>query len=201
MNLRGRQKLLMILSCVIVMVSSTQTAQGGMRKYLKENFVNVTGRVQGSFAASPRGTHNVGFHLTLRTTFQREYIIHVGPQWYVDNNPRQFNFKKGDLITVSGAQFATGRTQNNIYAATVVNHSSGILKLQLRNPDTGAGLWRGRFKKQIRGAIRNKMMIIMREKVKASIARRTMKKDKIRLADYRTSESASWLQSPRNIDQ
>lgn len=150
---------------VLLSVCTVSTAAGNMHSYKTKNFLTITGRVQNSYIASPPGTNNQGLHLTVRTAFT-EYIIHVSPQWYVNSHPDRFNFKQGDLITVSGARFPTGFTQNNIYAAMVTNHSSGALKLQLRDPNTGAGLWTGRFQGQMQNSIQNQMMLKMMQTVK-----------------------------------
>ncbi|MCI5145284.1 MAG: hypothetical protein D3923_07070 [Candidatus Electrothrix sp. AR3] len=149
------QSRLFVLSCFLVFFFIAETAQG---KYLKENFTTLIGRVQGSYTDSPPGTTYKGFHLKLTTNYM-QYIIHLGPQWYVDNFPERFKFKKGDLLTVSGASFAL----NNIYAASVTNHSSGASKLQLRDPETGLGLWAGQFKDKMRDIIKNKVKARMQQ--------------------------------------
>ncbi|MCI5145343.1 MAG: hypothetical protein D3923_07375 [Candidatus Electrothrix sp. AR3] len=154
MKLINDQNKFFILYIIIIIFCVVETAQGSMRQNLEKN-ITITGIMQASYTASPPGTNNKGLHIQL-TSDTVEYIIHVSPQWYVDNHPELFNFKKGDLLTVSGAKFTSGRTLNNIYAASITNHSSGVLKLQLRDPKTGVGLWSGRFKDQMKGIIKNK---------------------------------------------
>ncbi|MCI5144368.1 MAG: hypothetical protein D3923_02305 [Candidatus Electrothrix sp. AR3] len=151
-----------LLVALCVTLCFVSVGQSAMQQYQKENFIAVKGRVEKMYTASPLGTKKTGLHLKIRTS-TAFYIIHVCPQWYVDKHPEQFNFTTDDVLTVSGAQFRTGRTGNNIYASTILNHSSESTELHLRDPDTGRFiLWLGRFK----GEIKNVFMSDLEDNIK-----------------------------------
>ncbi len=141
---------------------------GKMPSYKKENVTIVHGTVIRTYTSSPPMTGKKGLHIEFRTSSEDEYIIHVCPQWYADEN--HISFEKGDLLTVSGAEFKTEQTENNIYAATIINRSS-YTKIQLREQNTGKKMWAGGgvviAKMQKKGIRRNQD--IMRKEIKTQI--------------------------------
>ncbi len=80
-----------------------------------------------------------GLHLKIKTG-SGDIIVHVCPQWYADKESIQF--KKGESVTVTGSTF-TKDNEQNIYAATISR--KGAETLNLRNPDSGSGMWSGRY--------------------------------------------------------
>ena len=115
-----------------------------MAPYEKDSFVTREGTIlkveSSSFNPVMR---EKGLHLKVKTS-AGTYTIHVAPQWYIDQ--QQITFRKGDKVVVSGSEFYASRgwiTGKNIYAATI--HAPTLNEpLQVRNPDTGEGLWYGR---------------------------------------------------------
>lgn len=77
-----------------------------------------------------------GVHLRLRTEAGM-LDVHLGPSWYVDNQP--INFVAGDALVVTGSR-CTYQGHPALLAATV--HKGGHM-LHLRNAQ-GVPAWRGR---------------------------------------------------------
>lgn len=132
------------LSFILIACSISAGGSRGMAPYKKETFATIKGEVKSIDTVFNRVTQEHGLHLTVKTSSE-EYIVHVCPQWYADK--KQLTFEKAELLTISGSTFIKDN-QPNIYAATITRNSSNSLKL--RNPDTGDGLWSGRYKNEKR---------------------------------------------------
>ncbi len=152
-------------------IISVYAFSGGMSPYSKDSFVTkdgVVAKVESSSFNPVMG--QTGLHLKMRTS-SGMYIVHVAPQWYIDNEEITFNV--GDNITVSGSEFYANKGKiagRNIYAATIVSPSLST-PLEVRDPDTGEGLWSGRNensdmtedeKEEFRSKMREKIMKQMR---------------------------------------
>ncbi|MCI5145818.1 MAG: hypothetical protein D3923_09855 [Candidatus Electrothrix sp. AR3] len=129
-----------ILVAVFISATSSFSQLDSMPPYEKEKVVTVTGIVEQIYVSSPPMTNKKGIHINLKTN-AGIYMVHVCPEWYWDTHSKLFNFEKQHTLTVSGAQFVSGLTANNIYATTIINQSSP-LKVNLREPETGRGIWK-----------------------------------------------------------
>ncbi|MBF0382975.1 MAG: hypothetical protein HQL69_18290 [Magnetococcales bacterium] len=130
---------------------------GGMKAYDKNSVLQVEGRVSGSEMSYNRHMGENGLHVTLESS-KGSFIIHVCPQWYAEQ--QKISFKNGETITVVGSEFEKHGEQN-IYAATIRRQDaslpSNLKTLLLRNPDSGAHLWSGRYRSQKQEEMRQKM--------------------------------------------
>ncbi len=115
-------------------------ANRGMSDYKKETFATIKGTVKSSQIVFNRQQQENGLHLTIATS-SKEYIVHVCPEWYA--NKKNIYFNIGELISISGSTFIKDNLPN-IYAATIQRKSAETLNL--RDPDSGQGLWSGRFR-------------------------------------------------------
>ena len=77
-----------------------------------------------------------GLHLDIETGRQAYTVIHVYPERLTAQCPSAFYFHTGEMVTVAGSEFFTGRggMQQNICAATI---SRGKKVLGVRDPQTG----------------------------------------------------------------
>ncbi|MCP4138641.1 MAG: hypothetical protein GY754_47230 [bacterium] len=119
-----------------------RNAAAGMAAYKKTSVTTLEGTIISVNTVFNRFQKEYGLHLTIETS-SGNYIVHVCPKWYADQ--QNLNFEEGESLTVTGATFIR-KSKKNIYAATIVRSSSQVLKL--RNVDTGKGLWSGRYKKE-----------------------------------------------------
>lgn len=139
----NRNSILFILflfsfSLIIPNCAGIKGSKGRMAPYRQETFTTINGKVDSIDTVFNKIKQEKGLHLTVKTS-SGEYIVHVCPQWYADKE--QLKFENGELLTISGSTF-TKDNEPNIYAATIINGSSK--SLNLRNPDTGDGLWDSR---------------------------------------------------------
>lgn len=120
------------------------SSSGGMSPYRKDSFVTKEGVISKIEDSSFNPVmKEKGLHLKVKTS-SGTYTVHVAPQWYIDQE--QIAFRKGDEIVVSGSEFFASRgwiTGKNIYAATIQAPTLDE-PLQVRDPNTGEGLWFGR---------------------------------------------------------
>ncbi|MCI5221104.1 MAG: hypothetical protein D3924_00105 [Candidatus Electrothrix sp. AR4] len=118
----------------VIFCSSLFGQQSAMQPYNKKTFVKIYGMIESIATIKNPVIQKYGLHLTVKDVYSKKYFIHVCPQGCVELNKERFNFKKGEFITVSGSQFKSGLTENNMYASTIYRESSN---LELRDPDTG----------------------------------------------------------------
>jgi len=112
-----------------------------MAPYRKSTFTSIRGKIIKIQTLFNRFKKEKGLHLVIKTS-REKYVVHVCPQWWASK--KRFNFRKGEKLTVSGSVFKR-HGMKNMYAATIIRrHSSRPIKL--RNPDTGEGLWWGRYR-------------------------------------------------------
>ncbi len=128
-----------------------------MIPYSKDTFKTIKGNVISINTVFNKIKQEKGLHLTMKSSSD-EYIVHVCPQWYADKE--KIEFKKGDSITVSGSTFIKDDA-NNIYTATLEYGDNKTLNL--RDPDTGKGLWRGRHMEENKAKNQKKMKKKMEE--------------------------------------
>lgn len=138
--------------------SKKHQGKKGMVPYKQETFKTVTGEVNGVKTVFNRIQQEKGLHLVIETS-SGEFIVHVCPQWYADK--KKIRFEVGESVTISGSTFMKDGKQN-IYAATIVRGSVETLKL--RDPDSGHGLWRGRYQDEKRKKNRHDRMRKNRDK-------------------------------------
>ncbi len=120
--------------CCSIFCSTSFGQQYGMSVYNKKKSITVNGKIEKISTMKSPIMKRYGLHIVVKAASSKKYFIHVCPQRCVDLNKEQFNFAKGEFVSVSGAQFKTGLTENNIYASTI-DRKSGTL--ELRDPETG----------------------------------------------------------------
>lgn len=178
------------LHFLIIIYCFPRFCTGKQTPYQEGTITTIEGSIKEVFEKKNRAVAELGLHLLLLTS-SGEYIVHVSPLWYAEQ--QQIQFLPGELLTVTGSSFKKDNRQN-IYAATIYRqfsslpikrqrqialeaYSSNDLKalaskhaidlkeveriktrtdrylnsalspepLQLRNPETGEGLWGGRY--------------------------------------------------------
>ncbi|WP_417910546.1 hypothetical protein [Candidatus Electronema sp. PJ] len=130
-----------ILLLAVCSSSAAFAQMNAMPQYNRLTFMQVAARVESVNTLQNPHSGRYGMHLFARDAFSNRYLVHICPQWYAENHPNQFTFNLGDQLIISGSRFATGLTQNNIFAATIVNCSRSYLELRIRDPYTGSPLW------------------------------------------------------------
>ncbi len=140
LNLKRLSVVFYVLFVLVFINCGRRSYRGGMKRYKKDAVVTVKGTVIEAYMKYNRHMREKGLHLTFKTQTD-EYIVHVCPKWYADK--KNITFAKDDKITVTGAVFMK-HGEKNIYAARIINSEGSVLKL--RDPDTGAVLWRGRYR-------------------------------------------------------
>ncbi len=136
---------------LLLLVTSAAFAQGGMqmmrggggwgmkspymRMYDPKTVETARGTVERIDAITPMKGMSGGVHLTL-TTDQGPLSIHLGPQWYLQNQETQL--KPGDKVEITGSRI-TFNGKPALIAKQVVK---GDEVLTLRN-DNGVPAWSG----------------------------------------------------------
>lgn len=117
---------------------SAQKAGGGRRTAPRNYNVSTETTIHGTISAIERltGRGQQGLHLVVRTS-AGDNTVHVGPQWYVDE--QSLTLRKGDDIRVVGSR-VTLNSRSVIIARTI---TKGNQTMQLRRTD-GTPLWAGR---------------------------------------------------------
>ncbi|OGP85719.1 MAG: hypothetical protein A2Y95_02925 [Deltaproteobacteria bacterium RBG_13_65_10] len=130
-----------LLACVLGSVAFAQGGPGnrgraGGRMYDTKTIETITGEVLAvNLIASGRGRAG-GVHLTVKTD-KEEIAVHLGPQWYVDQQAMKLAAK--DRVEVRGSR-VTFEGKPVIIAAEV---KKGDQVLKLRD-EGGLPLWSGR---------------------------------------------------------
>jgi len=109
------------LSFLLPVISPCQ-GFGAMVPYDGGTVTTIVGKITGVYTVDNRTTSELGFHLKVETG-SGEYIVHVSPQWYADN--QHFQFVTGELLTITGSAF-TRDQQKNIYAASITRRFSSL---------------------------------------------------------------------------
>ncbi len=121
-----------------VVLSGCVAATYGMAPYKLETVTTINGNVDKVETVRNKQTNENGLHLKLMTV-TGAVNVHVCPQWYADKN--KIHFSKGESLIITGSTFIKDNEQN-IYAASITDRTSHVLKL--RKEDTGDTLWVGR---------------------------------------------------------
>ncbi len=112
---------------------------GGMgygRMYDPQNVKTITGEVTNvDYINSGMGMYGGGMHLRIKTS-QGEIPVHLGPQWYMEQ--QNMEIQAGDKIEVKGSQISYDG-QSTIIAGEI---KKGDRLLKLRHPD-GVPFWAG----------------------------------------------------------
>ncbi|MGA1874627.1 MAG: hypothetical protein ACMUIA_03360 [bacterium] len=125
-NMSRKLFTLFILGCPFFLITTLHPAFGGMVPYEKGTPTTIEGRIMGVHTTPNPVVSELGLHLTVETK-EGEYIVHVSPQWYADQ--QQFQFVKGEYLTITGSFFLRDQ-QKNIYAATLVRRFSALSREQ-----------------------------------------------------------------------
>lgn len=137
-----QKNLIFLLLILFVFIGAIFCQDKDMIPYDKNNYNTLEGEVISIDVVLNKIMKEDGLHLTIKTS-KGKYIVHVCPLWYAENE--EIKFEKQESITVSGATFVKDG-ENNIYAA-VIKRKSGKTH-QLRNPDSGKGLWGERHREE-----------------------------------------------------
>lgn len=100
---------------------------GGMQPYNPDAVKTISGPITSVQTVTNPHKGEAGLHLKMGG-----YTIHACPQWYEDQN--QFNFRKGEQITVTGATFHMSggwSPGDNIYAATITRQALSVPEADL----------------------------------------------------------------------
>jgi hypothetical protein len=133
--------LFITLLSIVFPTASGFAQMNTMPQYDRFSFMRVMVWVESVNTLKNPHIGRFGLHLFAKDAFSNRYLVHICPQWYADNHPDQFTFKIGEQLIISGSRFATGLTENNIFAATIINCSRNNLELNVRDPYTGNALW------------------------------------------------------------
>jgi hypothetical protein len=117
-----------------------------MPQYNRLTFIRFTATVESVNTLKNPNIGRMGLHIFAKDAADTLYLVHICPQWYADKYPELFAFHKGDQLIISGSRFATKLTENNVFAATIINCSQDNAQLDIRNPLTGIPLWNNRPK-------------------------------------------------------
>ena len=148
-----------------------------MPQYNRLTFTRVTATVESVNTLKNPNIGRMGLHIFAKDAADTLYLVHIWPQWYADKYPELFTFQKGDQLIISGSRFATKLTENNIFAARIINCSQDNAQLDLRDPLTGMPLWNNRPKnllgkiQQIQQQVFRDNSKYIQEKVAQNIAR------------------------------
>lgn len=93
----------------------------------------ISGQITQVEMKAPPWTKQRGLHLEVENSSGTSYVIHVFPEKLMEQCRELFNFKAGEKVAVSGSEFRTGESQQNICAATITRGSD---LLRLRDPVT-----------------------------------------------------------------
>jgi len=105
----------------------------GARMYNPQTVTTIKGTVEGLAAMQTRRMRHVS--LVVKTD-QGSVTVHLGPDWYMNQN--QMIFNPGDAVEVTGSQM--GGAGGAILVAKEVTVKGKTLKLR---DDQGLPLWRG----------------------------------------------------------
>lgn len=117
-----------------------------MPQYNRLTFTRFTATVESVNTLKNPNIGRMGLHIFAKDSTDTLYLVHICPQWYADKYPELFTFQKGDQLIISGSRFATKLTENNVFAARIINCSQGDAQLDIRDPLTGMPLWNNRPK-------------------------------------------------------
>ena len=124
--MKSRFSLTIIVLFFLFIISFSYSAFGQMTPYEQGTVTTIEGKIKSIYTSKNKLTSEYGLHLVLENS-SGEYIVHVCPQWVADQ--QQFQFLKGELLTVSGSVFVREQ-QNNIYAAVINRRFSSLSKDQ-----------------------------------------------------------------------
>ena len=161
-----------------------------MPQYNRLTFVRFMAKVKSINTLKNPNINGIGLHLTADDSLGSWYLVHICPQWYADKHPELFSFNKGDQLIIAGSRFATKLTQNNIFAATIINCSQNNQELKMRDPLTGSALWNNqpddllqRIQEMQQQAFRDNSKFIQ-ENVKRNIERFQARQAGLRMTGY-----------------
>lgn len=128
---------------LISYTGSAQAAGGGWngntnynRLYDPATVIEIRGSISSIEKIIPSKGMSMGIHLNLITDKKEHYSVHLGPDWYLQNQAMKFNV--GDVILVSGSKI-TYKNAPTIIASSV---SKGKSILILRDKK-GFPAWSG----------------------------------------------------------
>jgi len=106
------------------------------RLYNTATVIEIKGKVEKVEKIIPEKGMSTGIHLTMKTAKSELISVHLGPDWFLDN--QDVHFAVGDAITVNGSK-VTYENKLVIIAKTI---EKGDYILELRN-DKGFPKWNG----------------------------------------------------------
>ncbi|PKP14752.1 MAG: DNA-binding protein, partial [Bacteroidetes bacterium HGW-Bacteroidetes-23] len=106
------------------------------RLYNTATVIEIKGKVEKVEKIIPEKGMSTGIHLTMKTVKNELISVHLGPDWFLDN--QDVHFAVGDAIIVHGSK-VTYESKPAIIAKTI---EKGDYILELRN-DKGFPKWNG----------------------------------------------------------
>jgi hypothetical protein len=132
-----------ILFFFILFVSLAQQGNGGWsgnnsydRLFNPKTIVELKGTITSIEKIIPVKGMSNGIHLTIKTDKKESNSIHLGPQWYLDN--QSIKFRIGDVILVKGSKIIYENAP--VIIAVTVEKGKTILTLRDNN---GFPVWSG----------------------------------------------------------
>jgi hypothetical protein len=111
------------------------------RRYDPKTVETVTGELASVDVIAPVRGMSPGVHLTLKSDRGETLAVHLGPQWYVDQQP--VKLAKGDKVQVRGSRI-TFQDQPALLAAEVIKNGQTLRLRDANGLPAWAGWRRGR---------------------------------------------------------
>ncbi|MBL0013541.1 MAG: DNA-binding protein [Flavobacterium sp.] len=138
-----KNKVLVLLFALLPIIGIAQRGTGGWcsnnnysRLFNPATIVEVKGTIVSVEKIIPEKGMSNGIHLVLKTEAKENTMVHLGPEWYLNNKDIQFS--AGDVIKVKGSKV----TYENKAAIIAMTVWKGDSHLDLRN-DKGYPKWNG----------------------------------------------------------
>jgi len=132
-----RSRIFLMSSILFIFYSCALFAQpgnNGIRVYDVNTVITISGEIQSIDKTT--GQNGGGVHLTFKTS-EGDFEIHLGPQWYLDEQSVKLNIN--DNVSITGSKVAS----STIIARDITKNNE---KLVLRGDD-GIPLWSGKRNK------------------------------------------------------
>ena len=138
-----KNKVWVLLFALLPIIGIAQRGTGGWcsnnnysRLFNPATIVEVKGTIVSVEKIIPEKGMSNGIHLVLKTEAKENMTVHLGPEWYLNNQDIQF--AAGDVIKVKGSKV----TYENNAAIIAMTVWKGDSHLDLRN-DKGYPKWNG----------------------------------------------------------
>lgn len=110
---------------------------GHGRRFDPRTVETASGEITAIDLITPTRGGSPGVHLTLETDKGETLAVHLGPRWYIDQQP--FKLAKGDQVQVRGSRITFQGDKPTVIAAEVTRNGK---TMRLRD-DRGVPAWAG----------------------------------------------------------